>query len=192
MPSRAANTPRSRGTDSGRTPSTTRWPPRATMVAVGRRPTKDHRPHRSACSTDSRRNPGSSPTTRTNPATGVVRSASSSFQTGTTEYWPARARNSSRDGRIIRSDRAEGAVEAAELAGVTGPFALLFDHDQKGVAVAVVVRLAYPLPIARGLALAPVLLAATAPKPGPACLHGALHGVGVHPCQHPHPAGTVL
>ncbi len=175
---------------------TSRRRPRATMVAVGRRPMNDQRPQRSPCSTDSRRKPGSSPTTRAKAATGVVRSASSSCQTGTTEYCSARARNSSRVGRITSRCRGgagpEGPEEAGPGAGVAGPPALLLDDQEQGVAVAVVVRLADPLAVARGLALAPVLLAAAAPEPGPAGLQGPPQRLVVHPGQHEHGARSLL
>src|SRR4051794_25688373 len=111
-------------------------PPRATSVTAGRRPMNDHLPQRSACSTDSNRKPGSSPTTRRNAATGVVRSASTSHHTGTTVWVPARARNSSLVGRS--TERAE---EAAVGTGVAGAAAFLLDDEQERVAVAVVVRL---------------------------------------------------
>ena len=70
----------------------------------GSRPTNDHRLQRS-CSTDSSRKPGSSPTTRRKAATGVVRSASSSRQTGTTVWSRARARNSSPGGGASSAGR---------------------------------------------------------------------------------------
>src|SRR4051812_14339961 len=161
MASSAARTPRSRGTEAGSTPSTSSRPPRATITADGLRPTNDQRLQRSR-STDSNRNPGPSPTTRRNAATGVVRSASTSRHTGTTVWVRARARKSSLLGRS--TERPE---EAGPLTRVARPPPLLLDHEEQGVAVAVVVRLADELAIARRLALAPVLLARPAPEPGP-------------------------
>jgi hypothetical protein len=57
---------------------------RAIRVRAGSRPTKEYRPHRSPCSTDSRRNPSPAPTILRNIDTGVSRSASTSRHTGTT------------------------------------------------------------------------------------------------------------
>ena len=69
----------------------------------------------------------------------------------------ARAWNSSRVGRIIGAydSGAEGPEEARVRAGVAGALALLFDHEQQRVAVAVVVGLADELAVAGGVALAP-------------------------------------
>src|SRR4051812_16712113 len=167
MASSAARTPRSRGTEAGSTPSTSSRPPRATITADGLRPTNDQRLHRSR-STDSNRKPGPSPTTRRKAATGVVRSASSSCHTGTTEWVRARARNSSLLGCTISGAvGAEGPVEARVLPRVTGARAFLLDDEQDDVAVAVVVRLADPLAVARAVALAPHLLARPAPEHRP-------------------------
>ena len=83
-------------------------PPRATRVADGLRPMNDQRPHLSACSTDSRRNAlsdRSPPASRAKAATGVVRSASSSRQTGTTVYSAAKAAKSSREGPLTAERR---------------------------------------------------------------------------------------
>ena len=55
----AANIPRSAGTLAGMSPSTVSRPSRSTIVADGLRPTNEKRLHRSPCSTDSSRNPGS-------------------------------------------------------------------------------------------------------------------------------------
>ena len=71
----------------------------------------------------------------------------------------ARAWNSSRGSGADVTLSAERAVEAGVLAGVAGALALLLDHEQQRVAVAVVVRLAHELAVARGVALAPHLLA---------------------------------
>src|SRR5438874_6952526 len=189
MPSRAARTPRSRGMPAGRVASTSMRPPRATSVAAGRRPMNEKRPQRPPWSTDSRRKPGSSPTTRRKAETGVDRSARISRHTGTT-VWPlARARKSSLLGFSIRP---EGAEEARALARVARAPALLLDHEKHGVAIAVVVRLPYPLPVARGLALAPVLLSGTAPEPAPSRGKGAAQRLLVHPRQLQHLAGALL
>src|SRR3954452_14839356 len=104
----------------------------------------DQRLQRSPCSTDSKRNPGWSPTQRAKAETGVTRSASTSRHTGTTVWSAASLRNSSLLGRSISSPAigpTEGAVEAAEAAGVARAVALLLDHEQQRVAVAVVVGL---------------------------------------------------
>ena len=77
----------------------------------------------------------------------MVRSASSSRHTGMTVWVRARARNSSSEGLITGSPasgravfRAEGPEEAGALPGVARARALLVDHEQQRVAVAVVVR----------------------------------------------------
>src|SRR5205823_11084572 len=132
-------------------------------------------------STDSRRNPGSSPATRRKAETGVLRSASSSRHTGTTVWPRARARKSSLLG--FSMCLAEGAEEARVLAGVAGPPPFLLDHDQQRIAVAVVVRLPHPLPVARGVTLPPVLPAGAAPEPAPARGERAAQRLRVHPCQ---------
>src|SRR5690606_9803394 len=88
-----------------------------------------------------------------------------------------------RDGgerRRVSGVGTEGPEEAGPFAGVAGPSPLLLDHEQERVTVAVVVRLADELAVARGLALAPVLLARAAPEPGAAGLEGALQGLVVH------------
>src|SRR5687767_13670201 len=155
--------------------STSTVPPRLVKVTDGRRPTNDHRPQRSACSTDSNRKPGSSPTMRRNAATGVVRSARTSRQTGTTVWSRASARNSSRLGRST-----ECAMEAAVIAGVAGAAALLLHHEQERVAVAVVPGLAEPLAVAGGGSLDPDLLAGPAPVGHLTGLERAAQRVGVH------------
>src|SRR5947208_5985355 len=160
--------------------------PRATSVAAGLRPTNDHRLHRSR-STDSSRNPGASPTTRAKAATGVVRSARTSRQTGTTLWPAARAWNSSLLGRST-----EGPEEARVRAGVARPPAFLLDDEQQGVAVAVVVGLPYPLAVARRLPLAPPLLPGAAPEDGAAGLQRLPQRRLVHPRQVQHLAGAGL
>src|SRR3954453_6316528 len=173
----------------GSSPSTSMAPSRATSVTDGRRPTKDQRPHRSACSTDSSRKPGSAPTMRRNAATGVVRSASTSRQTGTTVCCRARARNSSGVGRITGS---EGPEEAGVVPRVARAGALLLDLEEQHVAVAVVVRLADPLALAGGLALDPDLLARPAPVRHAAGVERLAQRGCVHPRHHQHLAGAEL
>src|SRR5947209_4491345 len=176
---------------SGRVPSTSIRPPRATRVAAGRRPMNEKRPQRPPWSTDSSRNPGSSPTTRRKAETGVERSARISRHTGTT-VWPlARARKSSLLGFSI-SVFAEGAEEAGALAGVARTPSLLLDHEEHSVAVAVVVRLPHPLPVARGLPLAPVLLAGAAPEPAAPGGERAAQCLLVHPAEHQHLTRALL
>src|SRR2546423_7007134 len=167
-------------------------PSRATRVAAGRRPMNEKRPQRPPWSTDSSRKPGSSPTTRRNADTGVDRSARISRHTGTT-VWPlARARKSSLLGFSIGLRSPEGAEEARALARVARAPPFLFDHEKHGVAVAVVVRLPHPLPVARGLALAPVLLPGATPEPAPPRGKRAAQRLLVHPRQLQHLAGALL
>src|SRR3954470_1989218 len=172
----AASMPRSNGTLGGSAaPSTSIRPPRLTSVARGSRPMNDQRLHRSPCSTDSNRKPGSSPTHRPKAATGLTRSASTSRHTGTTVWSKASLRNSSLLGRST-----ERPVEAAEVAGVAGAIPLLLDHEQQHVAVAVVVGLPHELAVARGVALPPLLLPAAAPEHGASLVQGAPQGRLVH------------
>src|SRR5438445_8740722 len=199
MASTAASTPWSRGTVAGRLPCSSRRPDRATSVAEGRRPTKEKRLQRSPLSTDSSRNPGSSPTSRRNAATGVMRSASTSRHTGTMAWWTASWWNSALlgrsplllvvgDARLICLFRVgpEAAVEAREGAGVARAFALLIDEEQQHVAVAVVEGLAQPLPVARGVALGPALLTRPAPVDHATRLQRLPQGRLVHPGQRQH------
>src|SRR4051812_39151660 len=194
----AASTPRSSGTDGGTVPSSSRRPPRATIVADGSRPTNENRLQRSPCSTDSSRNPARSPTQRAKAATGVMRSEMTSSHTGTTVWSAASLRNSSLLGLStglglgVDLGPLERAVEARVVAGVAGAPALLVDDEQQGVTVAVVVRLAHPLPVARGVALAPLLLAAAAPEDRAPLLQRALEGDLVHPGHHQHLPGRLL
>src|SRR5687768_3040416 len=150
----------------------------------------DQRPQRSPCSTDSRRNPGSSPAIRRNAETGVVRSARTSRQTGTTECSRARARKSSLLGRSIAG--AEGAEEARAGAGVARPSALLLDDEQERVAVTVVVRLAHPLAVSGGVALGPPFLPGTAPEDRSPALERLSQGRLVHPRHHQNLTGARL
>src|SRR6266705_2345537 len=187
MASTAARTPRSRGTEDGRSPSTSRRPSRATSTAEGSRPTNEKRPQRPPCSTVSSRKPAPAPTSLLKAATGVSRSASRSRQTGTT-VWP---RASDRKSSLLGLST-ERPVEAAVLAGVASTPALLLHDDEHGVAVAVEVRLAHPLTVARRVALAPVLPARSAPEPGAAGGERAAERLLVHPRQRQHPARAVL
>src|SRR5437867_4580384 len=160
MASTAASTPRSRGTEGGRSPAMSRRPSRATSTADGSRPTNEKRPQRPPCSTVSSRKPAPWPTSLQKAATGVSRSASRSRQTGTTVWSRASDRKSSLLGLST-----ERPVEAAVLAGVAGAPALLLHEHEHGVAVTVVVRLADPLAITGRVALAPVLPTGPAPEP---------------------------
>ena len=72
------------------------------------------------------------------------------------------------------------------------PRALLLDHEQQRVAVAVVVGLAHPLAVARGVALAPQLLARPAPEDRAPFVERAAQGLVVHPGEHQHPPGPHL
>src|SRR4051794_38847904 len=152
----------------------------------------DHLLHRSPCSTDSNRKPAPSPTQRVKAATGVTRSATTSNHTGTTEWSAASLRKSSLLGLSIEPGPADLPVEAAVLTGVAGALALLVDDEQQHVAVAVVPGFADPLPIAGGVALAPLLLPAPAPEHGAALLQRAPQGGLVHPRHHQHLAGRLL
>src|SRR3954464_2950867 len=158
----AASAPRSEGMPGGGVPSNSTWEPRAISVSAGSRPRNEKRPHRSACSTDSRRNAGGSvspaPASFTNAETGVSRSASTSRHTGTTVWSRASATNSSRESpaalivvwsshRAGRGPAAERPEEAGALARVTGAPPFLLHHEQQGVDVAVVERLAHVLAV---------------------------------------------
>src|SRR5215213_5284266 len=187
MPSTAASTPRSRGTEGGSEPSTSRRRLRATRVADGLRPRNEKRLHRSPCSTDSRRNPGPSPTRRPKAATGVTRSASTSRHTGTTVWSRASARKAS-----LLGSSTEAPGEAGALARVAGAPPLLLDHEQEDVPVAVVEGVAHPLAVAAGVALGPDLLAGAAPEDGAALGQGPAQRVLVHPRQHQHRARARL
>src|SRR5439155_2652552 len=168
-------------------------PSLATSTSEGSRPTNEKRPHRSPCSTDSSRKPAPSPTSLRKVETGVSRSASTSRHTGTTVWSRARARKSSLPGFSIGCPgAAEGAEEARALARVARAPSLLLDDEQQGVTVAVVVGAAHPLPVARRLALAPVLLPGAAPEPAPPGREGPPQGLLVHPAEHQHLAGAVL
>src|SRR6516165_8168732 len=191
----AASTPRRTGMAPISGPSTSIRPSRATRVAAGRLPTNEKRLHRS-CSTDSRRKPVWSPTQRAKAATGVMRSARTSRHTGTTEWVAASRLNSSRVGRSTLSPSGpsgtERPEEAGALAGVARALPLLLDHEQQHVAVAVVVGLAHPLAVARGIALGPPLLPAAAPEHGPAGLERLSERRLVHPGHHQDLAGPGL
>src|SRR6478736_2841391 len=186
----------------GSVPSNSTDRPRATKVSAGSRPRNEKRPHRSACSTDSRRNAGGSaspaPASFTNADTGVSRSASTSRHTGTTVWSRASARNSSRDGCVTTSHSprngagSEAAEETRALPGVARAAPLLLDDEEQRVAAAVVVGLAQPLAVARGVALAPQLLATATPVDHPALGERRAHRVLVHPRQHEHAAGAHL
>src|SRR5262249_52451851 len=83
-----------------------------------------------------------------------------------------------------RTGSAERTEEAGARPGVARAPPLLFDDEEQGVAVAVVVRLANPLAIARRVALAPQLPAATAPEHRPALGERAPERLLVHPREH--------
>ena len=87
-PRRRPACPGRAGVDRARSPvDRRRCRPRGDEGGRGSRPTNDQRLQRSPCSTDSSRKPGSSSRhSRAKAATGVIRSASSSRQTGTTVY----------------------------------------------------------------------------------------------------------
>src|SRR4051794_16016672 len=169
----AASTPRSSGTDGGTVPSSSRRPPRATIVADGSRPTNENRLHRSPCSTDSSRKPGRAPTHRAKAATGVMRSEMTSSHTGTTVWSAASLRKSSLLGFSIELGAAERAEEAGVVTGVARSLAVLHHDEQQHVGVAVVVGAAYPLALAGRVALAPLLLPAPAPEHGAPLAEGA-------------------
>ena len=133
---------RSVGTPGGGVPSNSTARPRATSVSAGSRPRNENRPHRSACSTDSRRNPGGS--SRPRPELHERRDRRLEVGEhlaphGTTVWSRASATNSSRDGRrrhgrvngAGRGAAAEGAEEAAALAGVARAPALLLDDEEQ-------------------------------------------------------------
>src|SRR3712207_2831773 len=123
--------------------------------------------------------------------TAVSPSASSRRVTGTTGW--SRAANASRDGAVSPSRKGDlqRAVEAGALAGVAGR-ALLVDHDQQRVAVAVQPDVADPLAVPGGLPLHPVLPPAARPVGGPAGGEGTAQRLVVHPGDHEHLTGVVL
>src|SRR4029078_8345156 len=75
---------------------------------------------------------------------------------------------------------------------VTRPWSLLFDDEQEDVHVAVVPGFAQVLAVARGLALAPVLLATAAPEPGASGFECAFERLAVQPREHQDLAGSGL
>src|SRR5690606_14226597 len=168
--------------------------------ARGSRPTKDQRPHLPPWSTDSSRNPGrpseSSPQSRMKAATGVVMSARRVRHTGTTRCDAARRWKVARSGDAAPAasrSATEGPEEAGVLAGVARTPALLLHLEQQRVAVAVVPGPADELPVARGVALAPHLLARARPEHGPTLLEAHAEGLRVHPRHHQHvPAPDLL
>ena len=72
----------------------------------------DHRLHRSPCSTDSSRKPGWSPTILSKADTGVMRSATSSFQTGMTVCSFACSMNCSSDDCILKVKSCRSLIES--------------------------------------------------------------------------------
>src|SRR5688572_21424388 len=88
-------------------------------------------------------------------------------------------------------DRRQRAVETAPLAGVARRPLLLDEHQQR-VAVAVQSHVADPLPVARRLALDPVLVPAARPVRRPARGQRAVQRLVVHPREHEHLAGVEI
>src|SRR5689334_18789904 len=144
--------------------------------------------------------------------TGVSPSAKSSRVTGTTRRPGSSAVNSSKlvvaGTRVSSSSRRVGssvgrsgrdalphlervAVEAGARAGVAGRADLL-DRDEQRVRVAVEGGGAHVLHVARGVALAPVLLSRAGPEGHSALGERAPHGLPVHPAEHEHLAGALL
>src|SRR5690606_38133325 len=80
---------------------------------------------------------------------------------------------------------------AGARAGVAGR-SLLIDREQDRVTVAVDGDAVHPLRVARGVTLAPVLLAGPGPVHGPPAGEGAAQRLGVHPGEHEHLAPVVL
>ena len=74
------------------------------------------------------------------------------------------------------------------MAGGVGRAALL-DLEEEHVLVAVGVEFLHPLDVAGLLALAPKLVARTAPVGGLFCLQGVHERLGVHEGEHEHLAG---
>ena len=140
------------------------WHAQAAVVPhegrLGRRPINDHhRLHRSPPSTDSRRNPSSSPTTRAKAATWpqVGKHLAPHRHHGVILRARARTRHGSADwsspvGHFAALRRRDGKKEQL-LASVACPASLLLDNEQQRVAVAVVERFAELLTLARRLAL---------------------------------------
>ena len=144
-------------------------------MADGSRPTNENRLQRSPCSTDSSRKPVPSPTSFGYADTGVSGRPATPPTPGrrcgpgeAPELLASRADLQLATGHDPNRRKKHGA-----LAGVASAAALLLDHEQQHVAVAVVVGRLHPLAVARGLALAPELLAAAAPEPRPALVQRA-------------------
>ena len=142
--------------------------PRTTSVSAGSRPRNENRPHRSACSTDSSRKPGGSSSAgahelherrdrRLEVGEHLAPHRHDGVVAGERDELVARRTDRGVHGSdgSGRGAAAEGAEEAAALAGVARAPPLLLDDEQQRVDVAVVARLAHPLAVARGLALAP-------------------------------------
>src|SRR5690606_31359275 len=101
-----------------------------------------------------------------------------------------RARRSM-SGAFRRIDGQFTSIEAGARAGVAGR-SLLIDREQDRVTVAVDGDAVHPLRVARGVTLAPVLLAGPGPVHGPPAGEGAAQRLGVHPGEHEHLARVVL
>src|SRR5215207_6784660 len=98
---------------------------------------------------------------------------------------------SSLDRRGADDDLERVAIEAAAGARVAGDPDLLDLHEQR-VGIAVERRLAHELHVARGVALAPVLLAGSRPERDAPLREGASQRLAVHPAEHEHLAGVPL
>ena len=106
----------------GISPSTSSWLSIFLIVKSGFRPMNDHRLHRSPCSTDSSKNPGWSPTIRSKADTGVMRSATSSFQTGMTVCSFACSMNCSSDDCILKVKSCRSLIESFSCYGMNISF----------------------------------------------------------------------
>ena len=178
--------------------------PRPTSVVKGLRPTKEYRPHRSPPSTDSRRKPVSLPHDEqegahrregvghelaphrddaVRPAQFAKDVAPGAVREGPGGAHPCAGGLPARAARVAGAERP---VEARPRPGVARPVPVLVHDQQDGVAVAVVADGPHPLPVPRGLALAPVLAPAAAPEPRPPGLQRPPQCLVVHVAEHEH------
>lgn len=86
----------------------------------------------------------------------------------------------------------EGPKKARAFSGVTRTSTLLVNPNEDGVDITVVRHRPNELTIARGFALAPILLTGPAPEPGTSSLKGANQGVSVHVGEHQYVPGAVF
>jgi hypothetical protein len=89
-------------------------------------------------------------------------------------------------------DFREALEEAGALAGMTGS-ALLFNHHEKSVGVAIIMEVAQVLDVARRFTLLPELGARAAPIVDKTCGQRAFERLTIHVGQHQNPpSGNIL